>query len=154
MSKLTRRDFMKLAAASAASMAGANFLPGASRLLASPAFQDAVNISFAGWGQTAEQDGVVAAIEVFQQENPGITVEWRHTPDTDFTTVFLSNIAAGTPPDTSFIGSDSYETFRAQGILLDITDQITNDPLLGQPNYFLPQEAQRTADANGRWHGW
>jgi multiple sugar transport system substrate-binding protein len=153
MSKLSRRDFMKLAAASAASMAGANFLPGASRLLASPKFQDAVNISFAGWGEIAEQEGVVAAIEVFQQENPGITVEWRHTPGTEFTTVFLSNIAAGTPPDTSFIMSDTYETFRAQGILLDITDQITNDPLLGQPNYFLPQEAQRSADANGRWHG-
>jgi multiple sugar transport system substrate-binding protein len=121
--------------------------------LAAPRRQDPVTISFAGWGQVAEQEGVVAAIEVFQQENPGIMVEWRHTPDVDFTTVFLSNLAAGTPPDTSFIGSDSYETFRNEGILLDITDQLTSDPLLGQPDYFFPQEAQRCADENGRWHG-
>jgi multiple sugar transport system substrate-binding protein len=112
-----------------------------------------VTISFAGWGQPPEQEGVLAAIEVFQQENPGIQVEWRHSPDNEFTRVFLSNIAAGTPPDTSFIMSDSYETFRNEGILLDITDQIANDPLLGQPDYFFPQEAQRSADGNGRWHG-
>jgi multiple sugar transport system substrate-binding protein len=143
-----------MAGGSAAGLAaGVRFLPGVSRVFASPAGQDTVRISFAGWGQVAEQEGVIAAIEVFQQENPGIEVEWRHTPDTDFTTVFLSNLAAGTPPDTSFIPSNNYETFRAQGILLDITDYLMNDPLLGQPDYFLPQEVQRSADENGRWHG-
>lgn len=121
--------------------------------MAAPRRQDPVTITFAGWGQVAEQEGVLAAIEAFKQENPNINVEWQHTPDTDFTTVFLSNLAAGTPPDTSFISSDAYETFRQQGILLDITDQLTSDPLLGQPDYFLPQEASRSADANGRWHG-
>jgi multiple sugar transport system substrate-binding protein len=148
---LSRRDFLKAAAASTATAASG--LPLAGTLRAAPQPQDVVTISFAGWGQVAEQEGVLAAIEVFEEENPNIRVEWRHTPDVDFTTVFLSNIAAGTPPDTSFIGSDSYETFRNEGILLDITDQIANDPLLGQPDYFLPQEADRCADADGRWHG-
>lgn len=151
--KLSRRSFLRMAGASAAGLAaGAQLLPKV-RVFAAPNGQEVVRISFAGWGQVAEQDGVVAAIEAFQAENPGIEVEWRHTPDTDFTTVFLSNIAAGTPPDTSFIASNNYETFRNQGLLLDITDYITNDPLLGQPDYFLPQEAQRSADDNGRWHG-
>ncbi|MBK8136230.1 MAG: extracellular solute-binding protein [Chloroflexi bacterium] len=150
---MSRRDFLKLGGVSGAAFAATmTRLDGA---LHAAAFlrQDVTTISFAGWGGTAEQDGVAAAIAVFQQENPGIAVEWRHTPDTDFTTVFLSNIAAGTPPDTSFIGSGDFETFRKEGILLDITDQILADPLLGQPDYFLPQEAQRCADANGRWHG-
>ncbi len=151
-SKMSRRDFLKLAGTSAAFATTFTQLDGVLQA-ARMAQQDAATISFAGWGGTAEQDGVLAAIEVFEQENPGIKVEWRHTPDTDFTTVFLSNIAAGTPPDTSFIGSGDYETFRKEGILLDITDQIMNDPLLGQPDYFLPQEAARCADENGRWHG-
>jgi multiple sugar transport system substrate-binding protein len=149
--RLSRRDFLKMSSAAAAFAASGAQLSGLLR--ASPALQDTVNISFAGWGQVPEQEGVAAAIAKFQEENPGITVEWQHTPDTDFTAVFLSNVAAGTPPDTSFIMSDSYETFRSAGILLDITDQIASDPLLGQPDYFFPQEAARSADANGRWHG-
>jgi multiple sugar transport system substrate-binding protein len=150
--RLSRRDFLKLSGASVAFAAtSAQF---SALLAAAPLNQEGVvAITFAGWGGVAEQDGVVAAIEVFQQENPGITVEWQHSPDTEFTTVFLSNVAAQTPPDTSFIGSDSYETFRQNGLLLDITDQLMSDPLLGAPDYFFPQEAQRSADANGRWHG-
>lgn len=152
-SKISRRSFLKLSGAAAAVATTSLTQLGGALQIAKMKFQDTVTVSFAGWGGTAEQDGVAAAIEVFQQENPGILVEFRHTPDTDFTTVFLSNIAAGTPPDTSFIGSGDYETFRKQGILLDITDLIANDPLLGQPDYFLPQEASRSADANGRWNG-
>lgn len=148
---LSRRNFLKMGGASAAVMAAG--LHRNRLLYAAPRRQDAVTVTFAGWGQPPEQEGVLAAIEAFKAENPDITVEWRHTPDNEFTRVFLSNIAAGTPPDTSFIPSDSYETFRNEGILLDITDQIANDELLGQPDYFLPQEVQRCADANGRWHG-
>ena len=32
------------------------------------------------------------------QENPGISVPFQQTPDTNFQQVFLSNVAAGTPP--------------------------------------------------------
>lgn len=151
--KLSRRDFLRLSGASAALMAsGAQFQ---GLLRAAPSRQDAVGISFGGWGGTAEDEGVKAAIEVFQQETPGITVDWRHTPDAgEFGRVLVTDIAAGTAPDTAFILSDHYETLRAQGLLMDITDQIKSDPLLGQENYFIePQETNRCADANGRWHG-
>jgi multiple sugar transport system substrate-binding protein len=117
--------------------------------------QDTVKISFGGWGGVAEDEGVQAAIEVFQSETPGIEVEWRHIPDAnEYGRVLLTDIAAGTAPDASFIISDQYETLRQNGILMDITDRIKNDPLLGQPNYFIePQETNRCADGDGRWHG-
>lgn len=150
--RLSRRNFLRLTGASAAFAASGLQL--SSMLRAAPFRQDAVSVSFAGWGGTQEQAGVEAAIDQFQQENPNILVEWLYTPDTEFTRVFLSNLAAQTPPDTSFIMSNTYESFRSQGILLDITDQIMSDELLGQPDYFIqPQEANRCADANGRWHG-
>ncbi|MFN8448785.1 MAG: sugar ABC transporter substrate-binding protein [Anaerolineae bacterium] len=148
--RLSRRDFLRMSGASAAMLAGAQ-LPHV--LHAAALRQDVVNITFAGWGQVAEENGVNAAIQVFEQENPGISVVFQQTPDTNFQQVFLSNVAAGTPPDTAFCGSGDYETYRSQGLLLDITDQLMSDPLLGQPDYFLPQEAQRCADSNGRWHG-
>ena len=150
MARLSRRDFLRTMGLTSASLAASGSL---SPLMMQALAQDVTNISFAGWGGPPEQDGVAAAIEVFQQENPGISVEWRHSPDNEFTRVFLSDVAAGAAADTSFIMSDTYETFRAEGLLMDITDRIQSDPLLGEQNYFLPQEVQRCADDDGRWHG-
>jgi multiple sugar transport system substrate-binding protein len=149
---LSRRDFIKAASASAALAATGAQL---GSVFAAPSRQDAVNIVFGGWGDVPEDEGVQAAIEVFQQENPGITVEWQITPQAgDYMQVLLTNLAANTAPDTSFITSDSYETLRTEGVLMDITDQIMGDELLGQPGYFNePQESDRCADENGRWHG-
>jgi multiple sugar transport system substrate-binding protein len=150
VSHLSRRNFLKLSGASAAALAAAGFLP-RSILRA----QDAVNITFGGWGGVAEDEGVKAAIQVFMEENPGIAVEWQHTPAAgDYMQVLYTNFAAGTAPDTGFVVSDAYESLRHQGLLMDITDLIKGDSLLGQENYFLePQESNRCADANGRWHG-
>src|SRR5262245_36613213 len=64
-----------------------------------------VEISFMGWGGTEEDQGVRAAVEVFEKEEPGIKVTWIQTPDADYATKFLAQIAAGTPPDTCFTGS-------------------------------------------------
>lgn len=154
--KLSRRHFLKMTGGAAAGLAaGSSLIPGFSRAMAMPTRQDVVPITFGGWGGAAEDEGVRAAIEVFQQEYPNITVEWQHTPDAnEYNNVLLTNFAAGTAPDTSFIISDAYETLRQQGLLMDITDRITSDPLLGQENYFIqPQEANRSADDEGRWHG-
>ena len=151
----SRRRFLKIVGATAA--AGALMSPRDAILLAYA--QDATIITFGGWGGIAEDEGVRAAIEVFEAEQLAagtpIQVEWLHTPDAaEFGRVLLTDIAAGTAPDTSFILSDQYETLRQNGVLLDITEQIQNDPLLGQPDYFIqPQEANRSANDEGRWHG-
>lgn len=152
MDYLSRRNFLKMMGVASAGLAASGVLsPNLMRALA----QDVTTISFAGWGGVAEDEGVQEAIKVFIAENPEIAVEWRHIPDAgEFSRTLLTDVAAGTAPDTAFIVSDNYESFRANGALVDITDQIMNDPLLGQENYFVqPQEAWRCADANGRWHG-
>ncbi len=150
--KLSRRDFLKVTGGTAAALAsGMQFQ---NMLRAAPALQDVVNIVFGGWGATAEDNGVQAAIKQFESENANITVEWQITPQaTDYMQQLLTNIAAQTAPDTSFITSDSYETLAKGGQLVDITDRIMADPDLSRPDYFFPQEATRSADDNGRWHG-
>ena len=127
---VSRREFLKLSSASATAAAFLSQLGHINPALA----QDAVRITFGGWGGVAEDEGVKAAIEVFEAENEGINVEWQHTPSaTEYSRVTLTNIAAGTAPDTSFIRSDDYTTLASGGVLLDITDHVKNDPLLGQP---------------------
>jgi multiple sugar transport system substrate-binding protein len=113
-----------------------------------------VNVSFTGWGAEPEVEGVRAAIEVFEKENPGMKIEWIHIPDTGaYNDRVLSMAAAGTPPDTGFIQSDIYSTFIRDGVLLDITDQLKADPVIGKEGYFIePQETQRST-YEGRWYG-
>lgn len=113
-----------------------------------------VNVSFSGWGATQEDEGVRAAIEVFEEENPDIKMEWIHIPDPGaYNDRVLSMAAAGTPPDTGFIQSDIFTTFARDGVLLDITERVKTDPVIGQENYFIePQETQRCS-YEGRWYG-
>jgi multiple sugar transport system substrate-binding protein len=114
---------------------------------------EVVEISFMGWGGVGEDEGVRAAIEVFQEETPNIAVTWLHTSDDIYAEKFLANIAANTPPDTAFIGSDNYRTYIRDGLLLDITDYLELDPLLGAEDYFIqPQEAERST-VDDRWYG-
>lgn len=149
--KLSRRDFLKLAGASAAATAvGPALVP---RAMALPARQEPVEITFMGWGGVAEDEGVRAAIEVFESEQSEVKVKWLHTPD-NYNEKLLSNVAAGTPPDTAFISQSQFRTLLHDGLTLDITDYVMSDPLLSQPDYFIqPQETERSTDDNGRWHG-
>jgi len=145
---ISRRDFLKMAGSSAAAMALF------SRMGHMRSYAQDTTITFGGWGGVAEDEGVQEAIAVFMEENPEIAVQWQHTPDAaEYGRILLTNIAANTAPDTSFILSDQYETLALSGALLDITEQIQNDPLLGEENYFIqPQEENRSA-VNGRWYG-
>jgi multiple sugar transport system substrate-binding protein len=152
---LSRRTFLRLSAGATgvallAACAPAAPSTGASGEAAPAA--SAVEISFMGWGGTEEDEGVRAAIEVFQQEQPGIKVTWLHAPE-NYAEKFLANIAAGTPPDTAFIQGDVYSTFVRDNVLQDITDQIQADDLLGAENYFIePQETERCT-RDGKWYG-
>lgn len=152
---ISRRDFLR-ASAGMAGMAviAACAAPGGQ----SPAAEgesgsaETVTISFMGWGGTGEDLGVKAAIEAFEAEQDQIKVEWLHTPD-NYQEKFLTNVAAGTPPDTAFIGSAEYRTYVRDDLLMDITDFLEADALLGAEDYFIqPQEADRCT-TNGRWHG-
>ena len=149
--KLSRRDFLKLAGATAATAAvGAMGVPS---VLAAPPRQEPVEITFMGWGGVAEDEGVRAAIAVFESEQSAVKVKWLHTPDS-YNEKLLSNVAAGTPPDTAFISQSQFRTLVHDGLTLDITEYVENDPLLSQEDYFIqPQETERSTDEEGRWHG-
>jgi len=148
--KLSRRDFLKIAGASAATMTMGNSLSHAARAYA----QEAKTITFTGWGAIEEDQGVQAAIKQFESEQSAVKVKWQQIPADQYTQTLVTNVAAGTQPDTGFVMSDVYQSFIKEGVLLDITDQIAKDPLLGKPDYFIqPQEKNRCTDANGRWFG-
>jgi multiple sugar transport system substrate-binding protein len=119
---------------------------------ATPAPEEVVEITFMGWGGPEEDEGVRAAITVFQGAEPNIKVTWLHTPET-YSEKMLAMVAAGTPPDTAFIRNQDYITYVHEGMLLDITDMLKADPVVGRPGYFIePQETERST-YQGRWYG-
>jgi len=105
-----------------------------------------------GWGATEEDTGVRSAIVVFQGAEPNIKVTWLHTPE-NYQTKMLAMIAAGTPPDTAFVDNGVYKTYCRDGLLLDITDMLKADKVVGGPDYFIePQETTRCT-WKGKWYG-
>jgi multiple sugar transport system substrate-binding protein len=119
---------------------------------ATPAPEEVVEITFMGWGGVEEDEGVRAAITVFEGAEPNIKVTWLHTPE-NYSEKMLAMVAAGTPPDTAFVRNQDYITYAHEGLLLDITDMLEADPVVGAPGYFIePQETQRCT-YQGRWYG-
>jgi len=153
---LSRRDFLRASAGLMGMAALAACAPGVAPAAgggsaAAPAAA-AIEISFMGWGATEEDEGVKAAIKQFESEQDKIKVTWLHTPE-NYAQKFLANIAAGTPSDTAFVGSGEYQTYIRNNVLLDITDKITSDPLVGAADYFIePQETERCT-VDGKWFG-
>ena len=101
------------------------------------------------------------AITQFEKENPNITVEWLHTPDTnEYASKFLALVAAGTPPDTAFVGSQDYRTYIKESLLLDITDFLRPTRSSARPTILLNRknvtDARKTgagmASAHAGWH--
>jgi multiple sugar transport system substrate-binding protein len=154
---LSRRRFLQLTGLSITAVAAAACAPAVAPQAGTTtggaaATQEGVTVSFMGWGGPGEDEGVRNAIARFQEETPGITVNWMHTPER-YAERFLANVAAGTPPDTAFIGSADYGTYVRDGLLLDITDSLEADPLLGAEDYFIQPQERNRCTFEGRWYG-
>ena len=155
---LSRRDFLRVSAGVSGVVLLAACAPGAAPSAAPSSGEaavpgtDRVEVTFMGWGATEEDEGVKAAIAQFESEQDAVKVTWLHTPE-NYLEKLLTDIAAGTPPDTAFVGSGDYRTFIRDGLLLDITDKLTADPLVGAETYFIePQERERSTQ-DGKWYG-
>jgi multiple sugar transport system substrate-binding protein len=164
--KLTRRDFLTLTAGAAlgswltacgaappVAQQPAAGTAGEAAQGAAPA-PEQVTISFSGWGQAEEEEGIRDALKVFEEQNPDIKMEFVHIPDPGaYNDKVLSMVAAGTPPDTGFVQFDIFRTFVRDKLLFDITDLLKADPVIGKPDYFIePQETERCTE-DGRWYG-
>ena len=163
--RLSRRDFLRasaLAAAGAALAACKTEVPKETveieateeveETVVVAAEPEVVNLTYMGWGFGEEENAVLAGIEKFQEENPGIKVQWIHNSSGEHLDKVLSMIAAGTPPDTAYISTGVYAKFAEEGVLLDITDLLQGDPVLGMEGYFIPQEYERSL-YKGKFYG-
>ena len=79
-------------------------------------------------------------------------VNWIQIPE-NYAEKIMAMAASGTPPDTAFIYNTIFQQYVKDGLLLDITDNLKQDPVLGAENYFIePQESNRCT-VDGKWYG-
>jgi multiple sugar transport system substrate-binding protein len=103
-----------------------------------------------GWGSPLEKENVDKGLQLFQSRNPDIKVTWLHTPE-DYETKLKTALGGGTPPDVFWSGNMA--DYAVRGVLLDVTDRLKQDPVIGKADYFLePQETERTT-LNGKRYG-
>jgi multiple sugar transport system substrate-binding protein len=158
--QMSRRDFIKVAGLASgagilvACQPAATTAPKATEVkaAATAAPAEAVTITFTGWGGTEENDGVLAAAKYFMEQNPAVKINWIQIPE-NYGEKILAMVAAGTAPDTAFIYNTIFQQYVKDGLLLDITENLKADPVVGAPNYFIePQESERCT-VNGKWYG-
>jgi multiple sugar transport system substrate-binding protein len=145
---LSRRKLIGTGAKLTAGAVGA-----ASLTFSAPAIvgaQDKIKISMMGWGSPLEKENVETGLTAFEQANPDIEVEWIHVPD-DYPTKLKTALAGGSPPDVFWDNNPA--DYSSRGLLLDITDYLAADPVLGAPDYFLQPMENDREDYNGRWYG-
>ena len=160
--QLSRRDFIKIAGLTGGASVLAACSPTESATEApagqeeevseAPPEAETVEITFTGWGGTEEDEGVQASIAVFEEENPKVKVTWIHIPE-NYDEKTMAMVAAGTPPDTAFITNARFQGYANDGLLLDITDPLKADSVVGTLDYFIePQETERCT-RDGKWYG-
>ena len=143
---LTRRELLGNAAKAGAGMAS---LPLLTHYSVESALA-ATEISMMGWGSPLEKENVDKGLTAFQGSNPDIEVEWIHVPD-DYTTKLQTSLAGGTAPDVYWLSNPA--DYVARGVVMDITDRVTQDPVLGAAGYFIEPQERTRSTFNDKWYG-
>lgn len=64
-------------------------------------------------------------IAVFEEANPGVTVEVETAPFADYFTLLQAGVASGDAPDVFELNYESFVTYAANGALLDVSDKVS-----------------------------
>jgi multiple sugar transport system substrate-binding protein len=164
--RLSRRDFLRRAGQMSLGAAGLSLLAACGGTPVAPATGGAataapaapaqggtaeVTISMMGWGSLLEKENVQKGLDLFQSQNPNIKVNWLHTPNEEYETKLKTMLAGGTPPDV-FWGSNMAD-YVSRGVVMDITERVKNDPVIGKADYFIQPQEESRATINGKWYG-
>ncbi len=96
--------------------------------LPTAAFADDVVIRFMTWEGEAMNKAILATMDKFMAENPGIKVELEPSPLTDYGIKLQEMLAAGIAPDIFMVGNDMALNYDANELVLDLKPFLDADP--------------------------
>lgn len=118
---LSRRSFLKAAAAGGASLAFANLLPAFARA------QAAGDINY--WHHfTSEQEfqGLEAVMALFAEKYPDINLTQENIPNADFMAKYTAAVAADSLPNTTMVSPERFQDMNGMESLVDLTERINS----------------------------
>jgi multiple sugar transport system substrate-binding protein len=101
-------------------------------------------------GESHEKD-LQAMIKAFEDNNPGIKIEYEMASFNDYFTKLQSQIAGSNAPDTFELNYENFVSYAAKGALLDLSQLISNDK--GFKPASLNQQAYEAFKYNGKQYG-
>jgi multiple sugar transport system substrate-binding protein len=122
---LSRRDFLKAAAATSGALAVSS-IPALSGKFVALA-QDPVTLTFAVHWELAFQPTQEAWDAQYQEAHPNITIEKIYNTWADHNAIVLTWAAAGTLPDFLYVHGSRTFPWAKQGILMSLDDYIAAD---------------------------
>jgi multiple sugar transport system substrate-binding protein len=107
--------------------------------------QESGSVSFAFWGDPAEEDAYERVISEFEATQPDIDVEAQYTADQgDFQTKIATSFAAGSPPDVFLINYRRFGQYAARGALEPLKSYFDASESFDEGDFYqVPMDAFR-----------
>lgn len=99
---------------------------------------DVVTLSYITWAGGGQREADEAAVAKFNEDHELITVEAEFVPYSDFDPKLNTLIAAGTPPDLSFLQEYKVHDWGAKGTIADVTSYFRSEGPDLAPEKFVP----------------
>ncbi|MCU1404901.1 MAG: yesO1 [Glaciihabitans sp.] len=81
-----------------------------------------VNLTLTAWANAEEAEMYEAVLDVFEEENPGITVDFEYSDSGSYQDKLNTKFAAGSPADVMFLVGRWLGEYTSRGALLDLGD--------------------------------
>lgn len=106
-------------------------------------------ISFQWWGNDERAELTEAAIDVFEEQNPGVTVETSFSAIDSYIPKLATQIASGAQPDLFLIPMESVKEYTEKNATLNISDYL-GDVISVED---IPEATQKIGQIDGETYG-
>ncbi|WP_353808674.1 ABC transporter substrate-binding protein [Agromyces sp. SYSU T00194] len=120
MRGITRRTTVAAAALGAAATLALTACAGGGSTGEQELSDEPVTLTFTWWGNDTRHEITEQLIEVFEEQNPNITVEPQYTDWSGYWDKLSTSVAAGDIPDIIQMDEKQLSTYAANGVLLDL----------------------------------
>lgn len=84
--------------------------------------KESVELVFCNWGDGTEQKMFEYVFELFEKENPGVTVKYLHIPYSEYLTKLNTMAASDTMPDLGQMQTENVLLWAENGMYADVSD--------------------------------
>lgn len=88
---------------------------------------EARELSFLTWNHGFYEDTIDQWIAEFEEEHPGVTLNWIDRSGSELPTYYQTQLATGNPPDVTDFQGTVWYGYAADGVLMDLSSRMEQD---------------------------